>query len=236
MRMSVLRAASLASAAAAAAAIAIGIGVAVPAHASGNPLARLTADQIASKAITNLKTTASVRLTGSGKYQGQSFTMSMTLTPKGCDGTMGLPHQGTFVLLVIGKNAWMQPSDQFWQSAGVTGSELPLVSGKYIAVTGSEGKQLIGGLDAFCTPKDFAHDFAGPVTGLIKGSTTSIGGQPALKLKDTGDSAFLDISVSAKPEVLRVDDPGTANFSFSHYGAKVTLSPPPADEVIKLPS
>jgi hypothetical protein len=190
MRTSVLRAAGLACAAFA---VMGAVGSVATAYASGNPLAKLTADQIASKAITNLKSTSSVRLTGSGKYSGQSFTLSMSLTPNGCDGTIAQPHKGTFVLLVIGKDAWIQPNDQFWESAGVTGSELSLVSGKYIAVTGSDAKALTSGLDAFCTPKDFAHDFAGPVTGLIKGRTTSIGGQPALQIKGAKTSAYLDV-------------------------------------------
>ena len=232
MRTSVLRAAGLTCAALA---VLGAVSSVAPANASGNPLAKLTADQIASKAITNLKSTSSVRLTGSGKYSGQSFTMSMSLTPNGCDGTISQPHKGAFVLLVIGKKAWMQPSDQFWRSAGVTGSELSLVSGKYIAITGSDAKELTSGLDVFCTPKDFAHDFAGPVTGLIKGKTTSISGQPALQIKGARSSAYLDVSVSAKPEVLRLDDPGTASFSFSHYGAKVTLTPPPTGDIITVP-
>jgi hypothetical protein len=228
--------ATAATATALAAVTAVGVAGAVSpvttAQASGNPLAGLTADQIASKAIANLKAASSVHLTGSGKYSGQAFTFNMSLTPMGCDGTVALPPaKGTFVLLVVGKRVWIRPSNQFWESDGVPSSELSKVSGKYIAVTGAAAKQ-ISGIDVLCTPKDFADNFGGAVTGLVTGGTSVIGGQPAVEVKDRADSAFMDVSISARPEVLRLDAPGTANFSFSHYGARVTLNPPPPGDVI----
>jgi hypothetical protein len=234
MRTSILRATGLACAAVATFAA---VGTVTPvamAHASGNPLAGLTADQIASKAIANLKAASSVRLTGSGKSSGQAFTVSISLTPKGCDGTIGIPKKGTFVLLAIGEKAWIQPSNQFWESEGIPSSELSLVSGKYIPFSGATAKAL-SGLDAFCTPKDFADDFAGPVIGLIKGATTTVGGQSAVEIKDAADSAFMDISLAAKPELLRLDAPGKANFLFSHYDAPVTLTAPSPSDVISMP-
>jgi hypothetical protein len=228
MRRSVLRAACLAGAA-------LVVTMAVPAHAAGNPLAGLSADQIASKAVKDLKTAPSVHLTGWGKDSGQLVTISMSLSSKGCDGTMGLAHKGSFVLLSIGKRAWIKPSDEFWETeGGVSKSELSLVSGKYIAFSGSLAKGL-SGLRRFCTPKGFAANFTGQVTGLITGRTTSIGGHPAVELKDSGGSGYVYVSVSPKPEMLRADLPGTGGFSFSHYGAKVTLTPPPAGDVIKIP-
>lgn len=222
------------SAAIAAAAIVMTAAVPVAtAHASGNPLAGLSADQIAVKAIANLKTASSVHLTGTAKEGGQSYTISLSATPNGCDGTMTIPHTGSFGLLAIGKSVWIQPSNQFWKSEGVPGSELSRVSGKYIAVTGSFAKELAD-LKTLCIPKDFASEFGGPVTGLVEGGTRSISGQPAVELKDASDSGYMYVSVAAKPEVLRIDLPGTASFSFSHYGAHVTLTPPPSGDVIKL--
>ena len=41
------------------------------------------------------------------------------------------------------------------------------------------------------------------------------------------------VSISSKPEILRISDDGT--ISFSAYGARVTLTPPPASNVINLP-
>jgi hypothetical protein len=220
--------------AAAATVIAVAVVPVATAHASGNPLAGLSADQIAVKAIANLKTTSSVHLTGTAKEGGQSYTISLSATPNGCDGTMDIPHTGSFGLLAIGKKVWIQPSNQFWKSEGVSGSELPTVSGKYIAVTGSFAKDLAD-FKTLCIPKDFASEFGGPVTGLVEGGTRSISGQPAVELKDASDSGYMYVSVAAKPEVLRIDLPGTASFSFSHYGAHVTLTPPPPGDVIQLP-
>ena len=228
MRKSVLRAACLAGAALVAV-------VAVPAHASGNPFAGLSADQIGSKAFADLHGATSLHLTGSGKSAGQSVTVNMSLSSKGCDGTLGLAHKGSFVLLSIGKSAWIKPSDQFWETeGGVSKSELSLVSGKYIALTGSLAKGL-SAITTFCTPKAFAANYKGRVTGLVKGKTTSIGGRPALELKDLNGSGYVYVSVSAKPEILRTAEPGKGSFSFSRYGARVTLTPPAPSDVIKIP-
>jgi len=70
------------------------------------------------------------------------------------------------------------------------------------------------------------------LTGLAKGKTIKISGHPALQLRNrSGKSIY--VSISRKPEILRISDDGTVNFS--EYGARVTLTPPPATDVIKLP-
>jgi hypothetical protein len=53
-------------------------------------------------------------------------------------------------------------------------------------------------------------------------------------LRNSGGSESIYVSISSKPEILRISDMGTINFS--GYGARVTLTPPPASDVITLPS
>jgi len=205
-----------------------------PAHARGGSLAGLAADQIASKALADLKAASSVHVTGWAAVSGHSVTFSLVLTPGGCQGTMGVPHQGTFVFVQAGVDAWVKPSDQFWESEGVPRSELPEVSGKWIARTPADARR-IPGASTFCTPTAFAVRFGGSATGLVKEGSSTIAGQPAVELRHTRDSASIDVSIAARPEILRIADPGTGAFTFSRYDARVFLTPPPAGDVIPVP-
>jgi hypothetical protein len=54
-----------------------------------------------------------------------------------------------------------------------------------------------------------------------------------LQLRSSSGSESIYVSISSKPEILRISDNGTINFSA--YGARVTLTPPPASDVINLP-
>ena len=71
------------------------------------------------------------------------------------------------------------------------------------------------------------------LTGLVKGKTIKISGHPALQLRNGSGRESIYVSISSKPEILRISDQGTVNFSA--YGARVTLTPPPTSDVIKLP-
>ena len=70
---------------------------------SGNPLAGLTADQIATKAEADLKAASSVHIAGPVTDSGQTYVLDLTIGPKGCTGTMASPGKGSFRLLKIGK-------------------------------------------------------------------------------------------------------------------------------------
>src|SRR5271166_3953556 len=158
---------------------------AAPSAPAGNPLVRLTADQIAKKAATDLKAAASFHYHGSGKASGQTVSISMSVTHKGCTGWIGDGRNGGFAILAIGKTVWIQPNDKFWEYVGVPASQLSAVHGEWLETTG-----------------------------------TSSGWES------------IYVSISSKPEILRISDNGTINFSA--YGARVTLTPPPASDVIKL--
>ena len=52
-----------------------------------------------------------------------------------------------------------------------------------------------------------------------------------MQLRNGSGRESIYVSISSKPEILRISDNGT--ISFSAYGARVTLTPPPASDVIK---
>jgi hypothetical protein len=59
-----------------------------------------------------------------------------------------------------------------------------------------------------------------------------ISGEPALQLRDTGDSGSLDVSDSATPEILRLGLGGNQQLDFTAYGVPARVTVPPASETL----
>src|SRR6202021_431703 len=81
------------------------LALAASAAPAGNPFARLTADQIAKKAETDLKAASSFHYHGSGKASGQTVSISMSSTHKGCTGGISAGREGGVGMGGIGKAA-----------------------------------------------------------------------------------------------------------------------------------
>ena len=203
------------------------------ASAQAGALDGLSADEIARRATADLKVVSSVHVKGSVQSSGQNIALNLSLGTQGCTGTMGIGGQGSFVLLKMGKSLWIKPDDKFWNhAAGSAGSALiDLVSGKYIKPS-AKGSSLAS-IGDLCNPAQFAKSFGGNMTGMVKGTTTTIAGQPALQIKDSGDAASAFVTVDAKPQFLRLDGGGSnGRLDFTDYNAPLHLTPPPASETL----
>jgi hypothetical protein len=216
----------------AAGAIVGGTLLASTAHASpaGNPLGSLSATQIAQKAMADLKAAPSFHYYGSGRYEKQSVSISLSVTAKGCTGSMSVSGQGSLNVVLIGSTLYMQPSDALWKKDGIPAAELSKVHGKWLKLTGASSQS--AGL--LCSASKLSGAFGiGKLTGLVKGKTIKLYGHSALQLK-AGGADSLYVSISAKPELLRISaSDGTINFN--DYGAKVKLTAPPASDIITIP-
>jgi hypothetical protein len=207
---------------------------AAPAARAGNPLVGLTADQIAKKAVTDLKAAASFHYHGSGKESGQTISISMSVTHKGCTGSIGDGSNGGFAIVAVGETVWIQPNNKFWEYVGIPASDLPAVQGKWFETTGTGSNSVSAAFAPFCSANKLLSTLAPQLTGLVKGKTTKVSGHPALQLRNSSGHESIYVSISSKPEILRTTYGGTINFSA--YGASVTVTPPPAGDVITLPS
>ncbi len=221
-------------AAALAGAAILGSVAACSSSAQGGALDGLSADQIASRATADLKVVSSVHVKGSVQSSGQTIALNLTLGTQGCSGTMGIEGEGSFVLLKIGKTLWIKPDDKFWKhaAAGSGGSAVTdLFSGKYIKPS-AKGSSLAS-IGALCNPAQFAKSFGSNMTGMVKGTSTTIAGQPALQIKDSGDAASAFVTVDAKPQFLRLDGGGSnGRLDFTDYNAPLHLTAPPAAETL----
>jgi hypothetical protein len=196
----------------------------------GNPLAGLSARQILTKAIADFKAASSVHIAGSERAAGQSFTMDLTVGADGCTGTVGLGGQGSVVLLRIGGTLWMKPDDQFWKSVlAAAPADLPAVEGKYVRL--SPKGPATSSFGAFCYLSQLASQVSGGENQLVKGQTATIGGQPALQLKDTGQAGSAYVTISPTPEFLQTGDTG-GHVDFTDYNAPLALTAPPASQTV----
>jgi hypothetical protein len=203
---------------------------AASATTSANPLAGLTAGQIAAKAIADLKAASSVHYAGSVTDSGAAYDVDLTAGTTNCTGTFGVAGKGSFALIKIGQTLWIKPDNQFWTSAGASSTVLHLVEGKYIQT--SPGDSNFDAVKMLCSPAQIADSFSSQMDHLVKGTTTTIAGQSALQLRDTSTSGSAYVTISASPEFLRLDGGSKGQLDFSDYNAPVTVNPPPASQTI----
>jgi hypothetical protein len=198
---------------------------------SGNPLASLTANQIASKAITNFRASSSVHLAGSVPSSGQVYTVDLTLTKRDCSGTFAIGGAGTVQIIVIGATTWIKGSESFWTSStggGMSQADAAMLDDKYVKAPTSQ----VSGGSAFCSLQAMTSSMSASDK-YTKGQTVSVDGQQALELHDTTDGSSVYVTISATPEVLRASK-GSYHIDFTQYNATNTFSPPPASQVLDL--
>jgi hypothetical protein len=196
---------------------------------SEGPLAGLTADQIARRATADLAAVSSVHIAGSAGQDGQTAFLDVNLGTKGCTETLRIPGQGTSTVLQIGKTVWFKPSYQMWKwmAYGIPAAARRHLEGKYVRTS-----DVPAGMAAFCGPGQLASAFGGQFKNLVKGKITTISGQAALQIADKRHSTSAYVTISGRPEFLRIDVSGQEHVVFTGYNRPLTLTPPPAGQTI----
>ncbi len=201
----------------------------------GDPLAGLSAKQVLSKAVSDLKSAPSFHIAGTVNQNGGGIHIDLAYKHgTGCEGTLGIRGKGSVYLLVIGGTAWFKPDQAFWESSA--GSSAPsviaVVGGKYLTDAASSSN--VSGLAQLCDANSLASSFTSPKD-IVKGATSMINGQRSLALRDPAKSAVMYVSDTSSPQILQVTgtQPGNGGrIDFTGYGGSVTLRPPPADETV----
>jgi len=206
------------------------------ASTSADPLASLTATQVFDKALANTSAASSVHLVGSGKDSGSTITFTLDISKgTGCSGAIAEGSKGSFKLIVLGKTVWVKPDSAFWKSAagsGASASVLSLLEGKYLkGTTGSSG---LSSLSQICALSDLISQQPLKAATLTRTGTSTFGGSPVLVLTDSTTNGIADVTDQAQPLVARIIGKGSDGgaITFSNYNAPVTITAPPASEVI----
>jgi hypothetical protein len=91
---------------------------------SADPLAALSADQIARKAVADLRATSSVHVSGSLIDSGTTVGLNLTIGKT----TLSLSCSGSFQVMQAGSTTWFKPDKQFLKTnGGSTEARTPLI-------------------------------------------------------------------------------------------------------------
>lgn len=200
----------------------------------GDPLASMSAKQIMTKAISDLRSQPSFRLTGLVNTNGGINVNLLYAHGTSCKGTLTVGSKGGLELLVIGKTAWIRPNAKFWQSyAGSSASALVArLNGKYLKAPAHNAN--VSSLTEICSVKALTSSLIA-AKHVTKGSKTTIDGQQAVALVNAAKKATLYVSDTSDPQVLRVQSTKSGNsgkVDFTDYGTSAAITPPPASQTV----
>jgi hypothetical protein len=222
---------------------------AAPAHA------KLTADQIVRKANADFRSASSVRIYESASLLGMGFSASELLTRQGCLASVDVSGL-SITVLQVGSQAWIKPSNQFWQELGYTSAQLAGLEGKWVTESalesalggGGSGTVGVSTSNGDCDIQSSSNGIAAKNWTLDK--TLQLSHQWAWRLSSTEvvdkQKLALDAYVSdaRTPEWLRLTERIAIRVSkhselsvsstayFSDYNAPATLTAPPAADVL----
>jgi hypothetical protein len=125
----------------------------------------------------------------------------------------------------------MQPSESFYRSQSLSAAALSQLSGKWLKVQQSSTRNW----SSFCSLSGWVRQMSGHYAEMTKGKITTVDGQRVVALHQTGVTGTVDISDTAKPEILKAavsKGSITGTFTFSDYGVPTTITPPPASKTL----
>ena len=213
-----------------------GGGAAPSASSTVDPLASLTATQVSAKAVADAEAAPSLTFKGSVVQSGQPLTLDLAIKPgHGCTGTIDEGSKGSLKLIVIGKTVYMNPDAAFWKAnGGADGAAASaLIDGRYLETSTSDTQ--MGSLATLCDVKQLfsSDDSTHPVA---REAVTTLNGTRVLPIK-ISDGSIDYVTDTSKPEFVEGYAPkgskaGAGTITVS-VGAPVTLTAPPASQVIE---
>jgi hypothetical protein len=199
---------------------------------STDPLAGLTAQQIATKAVAGTEAAPAARVTGSGTDSGQTITVDLTLVRgKGCDGTLGEGNLGSLQMIDTGSTTWIMPDSKFYKTSGAPASVAALLAGKYLETASNNSD--VASLSELCSMSKLLSQFTVDA-GSGKGTRTTIDGQTAVEINDKTGAGHAWVSDTATPELLRIQKPGSSGgeINFTYPANAPAPAAPPASQTV----
>ncbi|MCL2584238.1 MAG: hypothetical protein FWE35_17475 [Streptosporangiales bacterium] len=198
-----------------------------------DPLSSMSAEQIASKAVSDLNSESQFNLSGNVDENGQNLALTLAYkTPSSCSGTIAINGKGNLAVVSIDGTAWIKPDATFWQSyAGAQAQKaISLLGDKYLKSAPNDSN--VSTLTSLCTVSSLSSAFTSAGT-LTKGDATTVDGQQAIPLKNT-HGATVYVSDTSSPQVLEITNSSASNggkIDFK-YGQSTAVAAPAVAETV----
>ncbi|MFD9562683.1 hypothetical protein [Streptomyces sp. NPDC059994] len=225
-----------------------------------DPFAGMTPDAIAEKAVGVTKAANTVKVAGSGISDGEHMSLEVTVTRVGnCSGSVRVKSGTARILKADAKAYYMKGDEEFYRamakedgtSKQETDAMVEVLKGRWMKMPTQapskskkrHGKSSDDDMGQFCVLSELVagmDDDKDDRTGMTKGADTVVAGVRAVTLtkkKSDGSAVTMYVAKQGPARLLKVaetggDEPGTV--TFSDYDKPVTITPPPADQVMDL--
>jgi hypothetical protein len=204
--------------------------------AAPDPLANLTAARVVAQAVADLNAAPSFTVGGAGIVSGQYVVTNVAMVRgKGCTGMImqgSRGSQGSLAYITIGQTVYFKPDSVMWQAlAGSDAAKIiSTVKGRYVKEQLTDGNLHGIGNCGNIGPRAGAG-------AVSKGQVIMLNEVRVLPIKNSaGDVLY--VTDTSKPEVVQDDTApveGTTDPAGEYVitaGARVTLTAPPASQVV----
>jgi hypothetical protein len=208
----------------------------------GSQLEGLSAQEVLDKAKAAAKAATSVRVAGDATDSSGTTKLDLKLTADGGSGTVE-QAQGKVEIILIGNDVYARLDEKLLASTIGAGNEeiAKLIGDKWIKAPADSPQ--FSSFAQLVKLSEFIDGVLSPKGEISREDGKEINGTPTVALKDGGaDGGKLYIADVGTPYPVAIE-PGQASgdsgrITFSDWDKDVTLTPPPADQVIdsaKLP-
>ena len=166
-----------------------------------------------------------MRVSGSISDSGPPVSVDLKLVNgKGGSGSMTI--QGAPVQIVdVNNTLYMNGWDAFWSKVGGGSAVVALLHGKWLKAPAT------GNFSSLASLTSIHALFSQLLTShgtLKKGATSTVNGQSAIAITDSGKGGTIYVATSGKPYPIQLAKGGSGGgeVSFSQYGQAVSLSAP----------
>lgn len=192
---------------------------------SGNGVASKSAEEIVAEAKKAADSASSVHVSGSVNSGGSAVTLDLNLASgKGATGQIS-QNGSTFKVIIDGGNAYISGSDAFYRKLGGAAAA-QLLAGKWLKISTSTPE--FASFGSLTNMRKLLDTVLVGHGSLEKGSTTTVGGQQAIAVKDTTRGGSLYVATNGKPYPLQITKGGSeaGTISFDKWDEPVAISPP----------
>lgn len=192
---------------------------------SGNGVASKSAEEIVSEAKKAADSASSVHVSGSVNSGGSAVTLDLNLaTEKGASGQIS-QNGSTFKVIIDGGNAYISGSDAFYRKLGGAAAA-QLLAGKWLKISTSTPE--FASFGSLTNMRKLLDTVLVGHGSLEKGSTSTVGGQQAIAVKDTTRGGSLYVATNGKPYPLQITKGGSeaGTINFDKWDEPVSISAP----------